>query len=230
MSDTLYELVFDGLLVDGVSYAQAQQNVVKLFKATPEQVEKMFNGGRIVIRNKLDKVSGDKYVAVLYKNGLMCRLEPMKDMGTVSQTAQTSVARPTVQTPAPAPPSEKSQSIIDKMLMHSNLKVDPPGVRMSEPKEVKPVELHHQSELQIAPVGTQLSEHVDVTPPVFSHMAEFEVAEVGERLSEEEIVVPVAIGDISQISVAPVGSEMGQLKPEVEEVHPDISKLKLADQ
>ena len=186
MSDTLYELVFDGLLVDGVSYERAQQNVLKLFKASPEQVEKMFKGGRIVLRNKLDRAAGDKYVAVLYKNGLMCRLEEM-----ARQSAEPAQAAPQ-QAPTQPQASEKPKETepvkltrVDEILMNSSLKLDPAGVRMSAP--------------------------VEVVAPVFSHQSEFEVAPVGVRMSEEEEVIPVPIGDISSISVAPKGSDMGQL-------------------
>ena len=211
MSETVYELVFDGLLVDGVSYAQAQQNVLKLFKATPEQVAKMFQGGRIVLRNKLDRVSGDKYVAVLYKNGLMCRLEEMAD-----QHVQATVAKPTASKAAvsksevpkpkrnPEPRKEPEKvSRVDEILQHSSLKIEPPGTRMSEP--------------------------VEIEVPVFSHQNEFEIAPVGVRMSDEEVVVPVVVGDISSISVAPKGSDMGQLKSDVKALNPDISKIKLVD-
>ncbi len=213
MSETVYELVFDGLLVDGVSYAQAQQNVLKLFKATPEQVAKMFQGGRIVLRNKLDRVSGDKYVAVLYKNGLMCRLEAMAAQPVKNAESSVkpgaSVAAP-VQTPKPKP----------------ELKKEP----KKEPEKISRVdELLQHSSLKLAPVGVRLSEPVERETPVFSHQNEFEVSPVGVRMSDEEAVVPVAIGDISGISIAPTGTDMGQLKPKVKALNPDTSKIQLVE-
>ena len=59
MAESLYELTFYGRLVDGVGLDVAKANVAALFKAAPAQVEKMFLGGRVVIRNKLDQATGN---------------------------------------------------------------------------------------------------------------------------------------------------------------------------
>ena len=62
-----YELVFKGQTVEGVNLEQAKQNVGKLFKASPEQVERMFSGKAVVLRNRLDEATAKKYRAILHK-------------------------------------------------------------------------------------------------------------------------------------------------------------------
>ena len=48
MSESLFEVVFQGKLVDGFSVTDVKANVARLFKATPQQIEHMFVGKRVV--------------------------------------------------------------------------------------------------------------------------------------------------------------------------------------
>ena len=47
----MYQLVFKGELSPGVDQQTARANAMALFKATIAQVERMFSGQRVVIRN-----------------------------------------------------------------------------------------------------------------------------------------------------------------------------------
>lgn len=231
MAETLYELTFYGRLVDGVSLETAKSNVVTLFKASPAQVEKMFAGGRVVIRNKLDQATATKYVAVMRKNGLVCETEAMGASASETASPASTAAKPreetapskasaALQVEAPAPaafttkPSSQANSAPTGRLNVAGENVD---------------ELLQQSDLVLDPVGIRLSEHEEVEPPVFSELDSLSIAPVGTTLVDEKEVLPPIVPDTSGISIAPVGSDMGQIKREESVVVPDLSHLKLDD-
>ena len=101
MTDTLFEVVFQGRLVDGFSATDVQANVARLFKATPQQVEQMFSGKRVVIRNQLDQETALKYQVLLRKNGAVSRVEAMKPAAT--QPALTAAPAPVAPKASPGP-------------------------------------------------------------------------------------------------------------------------------
>ena len=228
MAESLYELTFYGRLVDGVGLDVAQANVAALFKASPAQVNKMFMGGRVVIRNKLDQATGNKYIAVMRKNGLVCEIEPMG--GASSSTTPTPVPVPQAQPANTAPPEQEAPE-------KDTFQLSPPV--MTQAKDSADVgfnlagdkvgDILQQSHLDLDPEGVRLSEHIDVEAPVFSELESVSIAPVGSVLADKKEEVPPIVPDTSELSVAPTGSDMGQLKKEGKIEVPDLSHLALDD-
>ena len=101
----MFQLVFKGECTPGTDPATARSNARTLFKATVDQIERMFSGQPVVIRNKLEEVQAEKYRSVLQKHGMVAYVQPME--GSVAST--TSRAAPAAQPssepkPAPAAP------------------------------------------------------------------------------------------------------------------------------
>lgn len=69
-----YDLIFSGEIDDSVKEAQVRKNVAALFKASPAQVEKLFSGKTVVLKNGLDETTAKKYQAALKKAGAVCQL------------------------------------------------------------------------------------------------------------------------------------------------------------
>ena len=65
MQENKYEVVFYGTLAEGFTKQQTQEHVAQLFKTTIDQVERMFTGSRVVIRNKLDQATALKYIIAM---------------------------------------------------------------------------------------------------------------------------------------------------------------------
>ena len=250
MTESLYELAFSGRLVDGVSLDTAKSNVTKLFKASAAQVDKMFAGGRVVIRNKLDKATADKYVAVMRKNGLVCEADLMVSKTASQQPSPTaSKASPPVAKPAaPKPVDPKSADTASQLTKPAiartadELKVLPlpssfevpggsdephePGINLAG-EEVD--EILQKSHLNLDPEGVRLSEHHDVDAPVFSELESISLAPTGSDLVDPKEELPPIVPDVSSISIAPVGSDMGEIKKDERVEVPDLSHLKLDD-
>lgn len=254
MSESLYELAFSGRLVDGVSLETAKGNVVKLFKASAAQVDKMFAGKRVVIRNKLDKATADKYVAVMRKNGLVCQADLMGGKAAPVQPAANATSA--VSKPAVSPSTEPAQAAAELTSTNARsagqsgaaiaktpeeLRVLPLPSNFAAPESGEPHEaginlageevdgILQQSRLDLDPEGVRLSEHHEVEAPVFTELESISLAPTGSDLVDPKEEVPPIVPDVSSISIAPAGSDMGQLKNEQHVEVPDLSHLKLDD-
>ncbi|WP_250655647.1 hypothetical protein [Alkalimarinus coralli] len=241
MSEPLFELAFYGRLVDGVSLDTAKSNVIRLFKASAAQVDKMFAGGRVVIRNKLDKATADKYVAVMRKNGLICEVDPMGQAGQAGQarskapSPSAAAAKPSAPEPsAPKPSStpapaqavsgeaskagdrdDNSDSGDSGGSGDSGLKVLPLASTFSAP----------ESGAGSRPSGFNLAgEDVDG----ILQQSHLDLDPEGVRLSEHHEVEAPVFSDIDNISIAPAGSDLADKKEELPPIVPDVSSISIA--
>ncbi len=200
MSLAQYELVFYGELAVGANPQQVRQNVAELFKASVEQVERMFSGQRVVIRNKLDADTAQKYVQAMHKRGAVCKIEAMG--GATPTPAPSSAAG--IMSAQGAP--ERSSSVGER-----SAATPPPATRPAQPRKLAPgqlpiagekvEEILAGKELDIAPVGVRLSEEKEVEAPVFEHLDEIKLAPLGSNMQEEKEEIPVSVPDISHIKL-----------------------------
>lgn len=205
MTDTLYEVIFQGKLAEGFSAADVRANVARLFKASPQQVEQMFSGRRVVIRNQLDQETAQKYQALLGKQGAICTIEPMAD----AAPAPSPQPAPAAASPAPkpaasptAPPSNNSAAVpverpasdtgrlnlagkkADQILQNVQIDLAPVGALMSPQTEQPPVAAPDISHLSLAPVGATLVEHSERPPAIVPDISHLSIAPTGARLSD----------------------------------------------
>ncbi len=204
------ELVFYGELVSGVTEEQAKTHVAALFKANVDQVERMFSGQRVVIRNKLDPDTAQKYVLAMRKRGAVCQIEEMGKPGVA--VSPSSLAEPD-QEPAPSPSPQASSA--PAQAPQPSPKPAPEAPVQSRPKPVSgpedglPVagertdEVLANTHFSLDEAGVRLSEEKDVETPVFEHLDEISLAPVGADLSEDREETPVAVPDTSHLSIKP---------------------------
>ncbi|WP_426416820.1 hypothetical protein [Aestuariirhabdus sp. LZHN29] len=119
MSTMLYELSFSGELIAGADPVQARKSLGSLFKANESQLDRLFSGQRVIIKNNLELTAGRKYLQALNKAGVQGHLF---DMATgrewIDPLAQAPAAEPrptpvkanfdAPQQPAPTPPPSKA--------------------------------------------------------------------------------------------------------------------------
>ncbi|MCK7549005.1 hypothetical protein ACFQGA_18595 [Marinobacter koreensis] len=196
----MFQLVFKGECVPGTDEQTARNNARALFKATVDQVERMFSGSPVVIRNKLEEAQAEKYQAVLKKHGMVAYVQPMAG----SQAPQPSAAgseqpasNPSNPTPAPdrpaaQPASEKSSG--------QAVEVEP-GDRLPVAGE-KVDDILSQSGLKLDPAGVTLVEHEEVEPPMFEHIDDWSLAPAGSDLGVERDLPPPMVPDVSHLSLA----------------------------
>ncbi len=195
-----YELVFSGKLVDGFAPEQVKQNVANLFKASPAQVEQMFSGRDVVLRNRLDDATGKKYQAILQKNGALCSLRPM-GQAAENPKAQPAPASPTpasAPTPPPAPARPAATTPPGAAVKSGGVQV-PPGALPVAGEKVD--EILNGVSWDVAPAGTDLAEHSDDLPTVEPDTSHLSIAPPGENLGQKKAPPPPPAPDTSHLKL-----------------------------
>jgi len=197
-----YELAFYGKIVEGIPLEKVQGNVAQLFKASNEQVARMFTGSRVVIRNKLDDETALKYVVAMQKRGALCQIEKMGQPGVaVNLSSEASApAAPTPSTPAPKPVAATP--------------TPPPAPAQAEPKKVQ---MANPNALPVA--GEKVDEILSKT--------HFELDPTGIRLEDEHEEIFPEHHALDDVTLAPTGSDLTDHKEEIPAVVPDISHLSI---
>lgn len=197
MSTTQYELVFYGELAQGVDAAQAKRNVAELFKASVEQVERMFSGQRVVIRNKLDADTAQKYVLAMQKRGALCKVEIMGGASPlpVSEQIKPEVAvRPAPpEKPVAVAPSATGQPLDRREHLAKAGRLPIAGDKVDA--------ILATANISIAPVGQRLSDEHHVEALDFSHLDAIDLAPLGAILQEGKDEIPVSIPDVSHLKI-----------------------------
>ncbi|KAA1172398.1 hypothetical protein FWJ25_14530 [Marinobacter salinexigens] len=192
----MFQLVFKGECEPGTDQATARNNARALFKASVEQVDRMFSGQPVVIRNKLDEAQAQKYQAVLKKHGMVAQVQPMP--GAAPARPAAAVTERTVPAAAPAAEPEpvredrKASGVpevepgdrlpvagdkVDDILSGSGLGLDPVGVTLAEPEEVEAPMFQHLDEWSLAPSGSDLGVKRDVPPPIVPDVSHLSIAD-----------------------------------------------------
>ncbi len=198
----MYQLIFRGECTPGTSLGEARQQARALFKASLEQVDRMFSGQPVIIRNKLEQAQAEKYREVLHRHGLLSYVQPMPgtaatESGTASGPARTAATNPSpapagkLTEPAPRPREVAAQSSVDVE----------PGDRLPVAGE-KVDRILEGSGLSLDPVGVTLSTHQDVEPPMFEHIEDWTLAPPGTDLGEHRQQPPPMVPDVSHLSLA----------------------------
>ncbi|TYC55640.1 hypothetical protein FMN52_18430 [Marinobacter sp. BW6] len=194
----MFQLVFKGECVPGTDTETARNNARTLFKASLEQVDRMFSGQPVVIRNKLEEVQAEKYRAVLKKHGMVAYVQSMSEArpaagATPPQPSPSAPASQPRQKPAPAaPPAEGKRSGVPET---------EPGDRLAVAGE-KVDAILSGSGLSLDPVGVTLAEQTEVEPPMFQHLDEWSLAPAGSDLGVERDLPPPVVPDVSHLSLA----------------------------
>ncbi|MFV8571927.1 hypothetical protein ACNQ6O_12045 [Marinobacter sp. SBS5] len=195
----MFQLVFKGECTSGTDLNTARANAQALFKASVEQLDRMFSGQAVVIRNKLDQEQAEKYQAVLKKHGMVVYVQPMAEAGRQTSapprqvvTKENAEGTPSAQedkTPIPKATSGKTPEVepgdrlpvagekVDEILAGSGLSLDPVGVTLVQPQEVEAPMFEHLDEWSIAPPGSDLGVKRETPPPIVPDTSHISLAD-----------------------------------------------------
>ncbi|WP_150302598.1 hypothetical protein [Pseudomonas saliphila] len=152
----LFEIVFQGQVKAGVAPEQARLRLGQLFQAGDQQLDILFSGRRIVIKQGLDQASAEKYRQAIERAGALCLVEPMREEPTADAPPAS---------PAPAEPSGSKKLVPRDEYMAAFSDVEAPdfgiaplGADMQdEYRNFTPLPLD-LSALSLAPPGADLDE------------------------------------------------------------------------
>ncbi|MCD1629410.1 hypothetical protein [Marinobacter shengliensis] len=193
----MFQLVFKGECAPGTDVETARNNARALFKASVEQLDRMFSGQPVVIRNKLEQVQAEKYQAVLRKHGMIAHVQPM------AGAAQAAAPAPK---PAPVPQADQqaeteAPSAPPKSASEGNVPATEPGDRLPVAGD-KVDDILAGSGLTLDPVGVTLVEHEDPEAPMFEHLDDWSLAPPGSDLGVKRDLPPPMVPDVSHLSLA----------------------------
>jgi hypothetical protein len=188
----MFQLVFKGECAPGTDVETARNNARSLFKASVEQLDRMFSGQPVVIRNKLEQVQAEKYQAVLRKHGMLAHIQPMAGAAPAPKPVPTPPATPEAAEAPPAPP---------KPATGSRVPATEPGDRLPVAGE-KVDDILAGSGLTLDPVGVTLVEHEDPEAPMFEHLDDWSLAPPGSELGVQRDLPPPVVPDVSHLSLA----------------------------
>lgn len=197
----MFQLVFKGECTPGTDPATARNNAKTLFKATVEQVDRMFSGQPVVIRNRLEEVQAEKYRAVLSKHGMVAYVQPMEGVAPAPPSRPAAGSEPSAQPrpeqpPRPSAPEQASASGKPA----SSVAVEP-GDRLPVAGE-KVDTILSGSGLSLDPVGVTLEQHREAQAPMFQHLDDWTLAPPGTDLGVKRDVPPPVVPDVSHLSLA----------------------------
>jgi hypothetical protein len=78
MIEGQFDVVFRGQILKTTDVAEVKLNLAKLFKSTPESVDKLFVGGEVAIKKSLDYATAMKYQSVLKKAGALALIKEVE--------------------------------------------------------------------------------------------------------------------------------------------------------
>ncbi|GGY84078.1 hypothetical protein [Marinobacter zhanjiangensis] len=205
----MFQLIFRGECQPGTDIETARNNARALFKASVEQVDRMFSGRPVVIRNRLEQDQAEKYRSVLARHGMVAHVEPMEESQPASPPPRPAPQPETSEQAAPAtqpagaanrdqaaagagPAVEPGDRLpvagdkVDDLLAGSSLGLEPTGVRLSEERHDPAPMFQHLDEWTLAPAGTDLGVKRDTPPPVVPDVSHLSLAEVPDEKESGE--------------------------------------------
>lgn len=170
----LFEIAFQGQVRPGVTLEQARARIGQLFQVGDEQLQVLFSGRRVVIKQGLDPASADKYRQAIERAGAVCSVELMGQEGALpAATAAAPGAEPDPARGSALRPRDAYMAAFSAVEA-PDFGIAPLGADMQDEYDdfvPLPVDL---SALSLAPAGSDLEQlRLNVAPvaPNIDHLA-----------------------------------------------------------
>ena len=187
-----FEVVFHGQARPGVEVAQARARIGQLFQVDERQLDVLFSGRRIVIKQGLDAAAAEKYRQAIERAGALCEIHPAGTEQPVPETPpapSTPVAEPVA--PAAAPEREPGPV--------SSAGPAPRDEYMAAFVDVE------APDLPLAELGADMQDSYRDYAPLEIDLSAFTLAEVGSDLEQLPREAPPAAPDTSHLRVLDEG-------------------------
>lgn len=103
MTETRFNVVFDGTLLPGVELTTAKYNLAELFKTDVAAIERLFTGAPVALKRDLTQADAQKYLDALLGAGLNARLQAQPELSLNLDEVSHPAPATSVCAPAPAP-------------------------------------------------------------------------------------------------------------------------------
>ena len=103
MTETRFNVVFDGTLLPGVELTTAKYNLAELFKTDVAAIERLFTCAPVALKRDLTQADAQKYLDALLGAGLNARLQAQPELSLNLDEVSHPAPATSVSAPAPAP-------------------------------------------------------------------------------------------------------------------------------
>lgn len=183
MSAVLYEIAFQGELVAGADAQQTRQNLMRLFQADEQRIAVLFSGRRMIIKNRLDAATAERYRATLAQAGARVEVVPM------AETSEPTAAPVEAREPA------ATATTVASAAERGSLSVAPRDAVMAAFVDVQ------APDFGLAPVGADLQDEAAPMAPPRVDLSHLTLAPVGSDLGPASEVLPVAVPDTDHLTL-----------------------------
>ena len=200
MSESLYDIVFYGILQPGKDRELVMQNMAKLFNTEPARLKSYFSGERKVIKSKVDELVAEKYRVALENVGLVIKVEQVSQLEEQQDGGET-----------------RAQLTPDAAAGADGLSVAEVGANVLEnPPAVEPQPIGDISHLSAAEVGADIIENPQpVAPQPIGEISNLSMAEPGADVFEHPPAPPAPPQlDLDALSLAEPGADVFEHPPE----------------
>ena len=177
-----FEIVFQGQVQPGVPADQARARIGQLFQVAGDQLNTLFSGRRIVIKQGLDEAAAAKYRAAIERAGAVCHVVAMEP----TEPAQAPAPEPVAEA-APAPSAAVSDT--------QGKQWAPRDEYMAAFADVE------APDFDIAPLGSDMQDDYDETAALPIDLSALSLAPAGSDLGELKRDVPELTPDTSYLSL-----------------------------
>jgi hypothetical protein len=222
MSEPRYDILFAGEILAGNHRDTVADNLARLFKATPETVDRLMDGGMHVLKRGTDRETALKYESAMQRAGARAILREV--------AAESAPTPPPPQTPAPAPVPPDPAPARTAGPDATGLSLAPPGSEVLAPHERRSVDavVVDTSGIALASVFAAPSGTDRPPPPAAPDTSHISIAAPGADLLEgHHAPAPPPPPDTAALSLAAPGALLEELKPERKALNPDTSGLSL---
>jgi hypothetical protein len=244
MTEPRFDILFAGEILQGFSRESVEENIARLFKASPDTVARLMDGGTHVLKRGTDRDTAIKYETALERAGARAILRA----AAVEPAAAATSAPPAPAPAAPAPVAATSTpgsalslapAGADMLAPHERraieaVAVDTSGITLASPfmanagTALTPPPAPDTSHISIAAPGADLREgRSSPAPPPPPDTSALSLAAPGELLAPADERPPVALPDLDGISLAPPGTPLDEIKPDRKPLDPDTSGLSI---
>lgn len=196
MSDVrLFNIVFRGRIEQGAAPETVRANLARLFRITPEKVEALFSGQRVVLKKNADQATTMKFRAALKQAGALCEVEPVS--GTPAAAAPVGAA-------PPAPLASGAAAAVAATTATPGEQGD-----LQMVGTVRTGGAGFQGPFEVAELGAGLGAQASAPAPVAPDIGHLTLAPPGVELGELPRAAAIAVPDVGHLTLAPVGADLG---------------------
>jgi hypothetical protein len=235
MDQQLYDIVFSGQLVSGISAESAQTKLAALFNSSADNIARIFNGKTQALKRGVNKADALKYKAAFHQAGLIVSFTSHQ-MDTAKVTS-----KPTYK-PADQPQSPGATLPTEPMGTNNNAAQHHPTNTkdwLVAPVGTDVLQQHERKTTQAQPIDTSGIKMVSAffepeiettTTPEPPDTSQLSVAAAGEDLLTQKHQAPPPLSlDIDDLTLAPAGSSLEELPDTRTPLNPNIDYLSIAE-